>query len=534
MSKGHVPHAHSRFTHALAGVGTGALLAVTAFPGASAATPPVDASINLATRGTNGIPQYRIPALTKTTKGTLIAAYDGRPTMGDLPSNIAIAIRRSTDGGKSWTKQQIVRRDPAPHGYGDPSLLVDQHTGRIFLFYAAGMNQGFGGSSTGNDPDDPNVLQADYSYSDDDGATWHSRRITPQIKDPSWAGMFAASGQGIQLTTGPHAGRLIQQYVIRISGQNYAASAYSDDDGNTWQMGEPVGPGMDENKTVQLADGTVMLNSRASGHRLVAISHDGGQTYSTPVADPTLVDPADNGAVLRVAPNAPASDPASHLLLFANNDDPSIRRNETVRLSCDDGKTWAASKVIDTESAAYSTLAMVSPDRVGLFYERDGYQHMTYTSFSLKSMRALCAPISAAPTAITAGDTQTVPLTITNQTGHELGSGTLQASTPEGWQVPEVRAPASRPTAASPSRSLSRQHSPPRPVPISCPSGMSPRGTPPMPKSPSRSMPTRTHQQPPGSASSRTWTTWMPADGAARSMTSRPTSRESPTLATQF
>lgn len=426
----------SRLTTPLVAAATSCLLASVMLPTAHAVTPSGDGSVTLATRGQGGFPQYRIPALTKTTQGTLIAAYDGRPTMADLPSNIAMIIRRSTDGGRTWQQQQVVREDPAPHGYGDPSLLVDHRTGRIFLFYAAGMNQGFAGSTTGNDPTDPNVLQADYSYSDDDGRTWHSRRITPQIKDPSWGGMFAASGQGIQLTTGPYAGRLIQQYVIRINGQNYAGSAYSDDDGNTWQMGKPVGPGMDENKTVQLADGSVMLNSRAVGHRLIAISHDGGQTYSTPVADPTLVDPGDNGSVVRVAPNAPASDPASHLLLSANNDDPSIRRNETVRLSCDDGKTWAASKVIDPESSAYSTLAMVTPDKVGLFYERDGYQHIAYTSFSLKSMKALCAPISAGANTIQAGSTETVPMTITNQTGHALGAGTLQLTAPDGWQVP--------------------------------------------------------------------------------------------------
>ncbi|HWC23043.1 MAG TPA: exo-alpha-sialidase [Flexivirga sp.] len=426
-----------RLTRPLVALAAGALLASTALPSAAAAAPSGDASTTLATRGEGGFPQYRIPALTRTTKGTLIAAYDGRPTMADLPSNIAMIIRRSSDGGRTWTKQQVVRQDPAPHGYGDPSLLVDNDTGRIFLFYAAGMNQGFVGSATGNDPTDPNVLQADYSYSDDDGLTWHSRRITPQVKDPSWGGMFAASGQGIQLTTGPYAGRLIQQYVIRIDGQNYAASAYSDDHGNTWQMGKPVGPGMDENKTVQLSDGSVMLNVRAAGHRLVAISHDGGETYSKPVADPTLVDPGDNGAVLRVAPNAPASDPASHLLLSANNDDPSIRRNETVRLSCDDGKTWAASKVIDKESSAYSTLAMVTRDTVGLFYERDGYQHLTYTSFPLASMKALCAPISADASTIQAGSAGSVPVTITNQTGHALAAGSLAVTAPEDWTAPK-------------------------------------------------------------------------------------------------
>lgn len=138
----------------------------------------------------------------------MLAAYDARPTLGDLPSNIGVMLRRSTDGGTTWQAQQVVRKDAAPQGYGDPSLLVDRTNGRIFLFYAAGVNQGFFGSATGNDESDPNVLQADYSYSDDDGLTWTHRRITKQIKNPAWGGMFASSGEGIQLRNGVHKGRL--------------------------------------------------------------------------------------------------------------------------------------------------------------------------------------------------------------------------------------------------------------------------------------------------------------------------------------
>ena len=53
-------------------------------------------------------------------------------------------------------------------------------------------------------------------------------------------------------------------------------------------MGTPTGTGMDENKTVELSDGRVMLNSRdgagANPHfRKVAYSSDGGLTYSTPL-----------------------------------------------------------------------------------------------------------------------------------------------------------------------------------------------------------------------------------------------------------
>lgn len=396
--------------------------------------------IDLAEYGSGGYPQYRIPALTVTNKGTLLAGYDGRPSMADLPSNITNLVRRSTDGGKSWKPAKIVRSAPAPKGFGDPSFIVDRDTGRIFVFYSAGVNEGFLGSKTGTDPTDPDVQQTDYSYSDDDGRTWHSRRITAQIKNPKWNGIFAASGEGIQVKRGTYAGRLVQQYVIMIDGGEYAASAYSDDHGKNWTMGKPVGPGMNENKVVELSDGTLMLNVRAAPHRLVAYSHDGGATWSKPKPDKQQADPSDNGSIIRYAPNAKPSNPQSHWLLLSNNDDSELRRNLTVKMSCDDGKTWPISRVVDPGSAGYSTLTKLSSGKVGLFYERDGYRHMTYTSFGLKWLRGVCAPVSVkTPDAVKAGTSGTLQVTVTNQTAKTIRRGTVSLRSPAGWQSGTVR-----------------------------------------------------------------------------------------------
>ncbi|WP_232286314.1 sialidase family protein [Saccharomonospora azurea] len=57
---------------------------------------------DLASRYEGSHPRYRIPALTTLPNGDLLAVYDGRPTMADLPSNIALLMRRSTDGGTTW------------------------------------------------------------------------------------------------------------------------------------------------------------------------------------------------------------------------------------------------------------------------------------------------------------------------------------------------------------------------------------------------------------------------------------------------
>ncbi|MFD5070963.1 exo-alpha-sialidase [Streptomyces sp. NPDC058369] len=425
----------------------GAALLVVATTGTAQAASPAPGTLTSQDLTVDGVgsPHYRIPALTTSGKGTLLAAYDARPTLGDLPSNIGIVLRRSTDGGTTWQAQQVVRKDAAPKGYGDPSLLVDRTTGRIFLFYAAGENQGFFGSATGNDESDPDVLQADYSYSDDDGLTWTHRRITKQIKDPAWGGMFAASGEGIQLRNGAHKGRLIQQYAIRNNGANYAVSAYSDDHGETWHMGTPVGPGGDENKTVELNDGTVMLNNRSAPYRTVAYSTDGGVTYTPFVQDTQLPDPANNGSIMRYAPDAPASNPQSSWLLFSNTEATS-RKNLTVKMSCDNGKTWPIKKVVDAGAAAYSTLTRLPSGRLGLLYERGNYEHITYSSFDLQWLGGTCADITITPPAtLKAGTSTEITVRVVNRMDVRRDAGTVDLTVPAGWTTKQVAVPATRP-----------------------------------------------------------------------------------------
>ncbi|WP_419993896.1 exo-alpha-sialidase [Streptomyces boninensis] len=429
-----------------------AALAVTATLTTSAhgATAPRElTSQDLATAGT-GSPNYRIPALTKTTKGTLLAAYDARPTLADLPSNIGVVIRRSTDGGATWKAQQVVRKEAAPKGYGDPSVLVDRETGRIFLFYAASVNQGFAGSATGNDESDPDVLQADYSYSDDDGLTWKHERITADIKNPAWGGTFAASGEGIQVRHGTYKGRLIQQYAIRHNGTNYAVSAYSDDHGDSWRTGTPVGPG-DENKTVELSDGRIMLNNRAAPYRTVAYSRDGGATYSPLKPDTELPDPANNGSITRFAPDVAASHPRASWLLFSNTANSGARSNLTVRLSCDNGENWPIRRTVEAGSAGYSTLTPLSDGtganpRMGLLWERDNYRHITYSSFDLRWLAGVCAPVTVTPPAgLPAGATTAVSVRVVSQNDVSLPAGSVSLKLPQGYGAPAVKVPALAP-----------------------------------------------------------------------------------------
>ncbi|MFE2159381.1 exo-alpha-sialidase [Streptomyces lydicus] len=338
-------------------------------------------STDLAVSG-RGAHTYRIPALATLPDGALLAAYDRRnDSAADLPGNVDVMVRRSTDQGRTWSAPRAAVDYDGGVGAGDPSLLVDRTTGRVFLFHAyAPKGVGFGSAGAGNAPDSTGVLHTDYSSSDDGGRSWRHRRLTRDLKDPSWRGIFASSGAGSQLA----GGRLLQQYAFRkADGSMWAASAYSDDHGASWHLGTPVGPRMDENKTVELADGRVLLNSRTSSvsRRLVAYSRDGGLTYSAPAVDDELIDPANNASLLRYDPAAPARLPRAHWLLFSNTASTGARENLTVRVSCDDGETWPLARTVTRGAAAYSTLTRLTDGTFGLLYESGPYRTITFARF---------------------------------------------------------------------------------------------------------------------------------------------------------
>ncbi len=247
---------------------------------------------------------YRIPALAHLGNGVVVSAWDARPgSSADSPNPNSIVQRRSTDGGRTWGPMTTIAAGFAgdattgKYGYSDPSYVVDHVAGKVFAFFVFSKDVGFAASQFGNDDADRNVISAAVVESTDAGLTWSTPRLITNVVKPGTSktnpqpgdvrSMFASSGEGIQLRYGAHAGRLVQQYAGYVRQANgtdiiQSWSAYSDDHGATWQKGVPVGTAMDENKTVELSDGRVMLNSRDSsnGHfRKVAISTDGGHSY---------------------------------------------------------------------------------------------------------------------------------------------------------------------------------------------------------------------------------------------------------------
>lgn len=331
---------------------------------------------------------YRIPGLVVTGRGTVIAYAEARKsTRGDW-GTIDIVMKRSKDRGRTWSPQTVVANVPgsktknpvalaqglassAEVTYNNPVAIPGKRAGVVHLIYCL------------------EYMRAFYSRSNDDGATFSApREITSAFesfrKDYDWKVLATGPGHGIRLRNG----RLVIPVWLSTGTGGHAhrpsvaSTIFSDDDGGTWKGGEIAFPNTDtfinpsETAAVELPDGRVMLNARSesqANRRLVSISMNGATGWSEPVFQDDLVEPICMASIV--------SHP-SGALLFSNPANleradgkeqagkPRDRKNLTVRVSRDAGKTWPVRKSIEPGYSGYSDLAVLADGTILLLYER--------------------------------------------------------------------------------------------------------------------------------------------------------------------
>ncbi len=130
--------------------------------------------------GTGAYNCYRIPAVIKSPDGSLLAFAEGRTAnCGDF-GNVDILIRKSTDGGLSWSTEKVLV-DNGELQAGNPAPVVDYldpyyPQGRLFLFYNTGsVGEQELRLGKGN-------REVHYITSTDNGTSWSSpTNITEQV-----------------------------------------------------------------------------------------------------------------------------------------------------------------------------------------------------------------------------------------------------------------------------------------------------------------------------------------------------------------
>ena len=332
---------------------------------------------------------YRIPSIITTKNGTVLAFCEGREA-GDT-GNIDVLIKRSNDNGKTWSKSSLVWDDEF-NTCGNPTPVQDLITGRIWLFMTW---------NNGNDNETQIINKTSISkrvpylsYSDDDGLTWSKpKNMANSCSNDKWGWYATGPGVGIQIKNGPHKGRLLvpanhsygdKNGNIRNGPYNYGAhSIYSDDNGETWSISESIKPGCNESQLVEIEDGNLLINMRSyndKNSRAIAVSNDGGSSWSKIKHDLSLVESRCQASIINYGPYN-----GNNIHLFSN---PSVaigRSNMTIKVSYDNCKTWTNSVLIYPGPAAYSCLSRLANGNIGIFYERGikhPYEELVFLSIS--------------------------------------------------------------------------------------------------------------------------------------------------------
>jgi len=377
--------------------------------GTAAWAAPTMEKMDLFEAGKGGYATYRIPGIVVTSKGTLLAYCEARKELRGDWGDIDILLRRSTDGGRSWSEPQVLADVKAGEAENNP-MALKQGLGKA------------GGDLTANNPvaiADPVKGTVHFLYcveyarcfhmrSEDDGRSFSKPvEITPVLlrfrREYGWKVLATGPGHGIRLRNG----RLLVPVWLSTGEGGHAhrpscvSVIYSDDNGKTWERGEIVvndgvtyayprekGGGAQalvnpsETLAVQLNDGRVMLNIRTESlesRRAVTWSRDGATGWAVPVFDPELYEPTCMAAIIRHSEKPRAK---RNRILFANPDSRHVpkktgnwrgsRENLTVKLSYDEGESWPVAKVVDAGISGYSDLAVGPDGTIYCLYERGG------------------------------------------------------------------------------------------------------------------------------------------------------------------
>lgn len=349
---------------------------------------------------------YRIPGITTTKKGTLLAIYDvRRESNRDLQGNIDIGMSRSIDGGRTWEPMKIVldmgKWGGLPekyNGVSDACILVDEKNNNVFVAglwmhgvldengkWIEGLNENSTSwnhqwKEKGSQPgwEVKESAQFIISKSSDDGIIWSKpENLTSEIKKKEWWLLAPAPGHGITLHNGiilfPTQGR-------DENGKTFSNITWSDNGGKNWITSEPAFHNSTENMAVELSDGSIMLNMRYNGNknnfsdsngRVISITKDLGKTWKEhSTSRAALIEPVCMASIHKH--NYSVNGVQKSLLLFFNPNSKKMRDHMTLKVSFDDGKTWPKEYWIlldEKKSRGYSCITSINEKEIGILYE---------------------------------------------------------------------------------------------------------------------------------------------------------------------
>ena len=311
--------------------------------------------------GNAGYYCFKIPTIFQAFDSTLLAFAEARGGECWDWDATDIVLKRSSDGGKSWSDVYVVV--PGLHEEhrvaGNIAPVQDRTTGRLFLPFNRGN------------------VEAWMTFSDDNGRSWSAPTLLKHIVDPRWTWIGFGPPAGIQAASG----RLIvpAYFSKSLVYDNGLLSStfimYSDDHGETWQNSAAVSNGAsgavqgmlgNECQIVQLEDGTLLMNSRTlAGDRLVAYSRDDGDTWTeqqrTPL--PTPLFGVEGSVMVHTLPNG------TEVLYYSGPNSRSEHRLDmSIWVSIDRAASWRLVRLVEPGQVGYSSLLHTHDGKIAILY----------------------------------------------------------------------------------------------------------------------------------------------------------------------
>lgn len=383
---------------------------------------PLRTGVALRQHGQDGVHTSRIPGLTTSKRGTLMAIYDARyESARDLQGHMDIALNRSFDGGRTWEPMQVVLdmkewggMPEKYNGVSDACILVDDHTGDIYVaglwmyglldaetgkwvegltadstrwlhqWRAKGSQPGFGVKETS---------QFLITKSSDDGLTWSEPINITTAKKKEWWLFAPAPGQGITMSDGtlvfPTQGR-------DENGTSFSNITWSKDGGKTWTTGNPATRNTTECAVVELQNGSLMLNMRDNRNkgnevvngRSVFVTDDLGETWTEhPTSRKALIEPTCMASLHKHTYQEGGEEKS--VLLFVNPASTTKRNHITLKVSYDEGNSWPEEKAIlldEYSGRGYSCITSVNDSTIGILYE-SSQADMVFQQIPVRELR---------------------------------------------------------------------------------------------------------------------------------------------------
>lgn len=229
---------------------------------------------------------FRIPAITSTSQGNIVAVADIRYDNTDMPGKVEFLIKTSNDGGNTWETSKFTS---PKGGITDPSIVHDKTTGKTFLF----------GYQNNKGITDPNGNFDFFVYSSNDGGKTWDNGVSIKNQTLPKGYKYILQGPGNGMTYNGNIYIPIQAWHNTEnpvnSGKNPGTSGfmYSEDNGKTWKVsGLLAKQGIDvtSESSVFHHNGKIYLAAKAEvGHneatagtekrRVVYATSDNGKTW---------------------------------------------------------------------------------------------------------------------------------------------------------------------------------------------------------------------------------------------------------------